>query len=180
MVDKPLSQSEIDSLVAGLTSKKNPPPRVQTNSAAEKKSVSPSPVTEPVISRVKQATMSDMDETAGIEHLDPDSKDYYNNNLDDLTRRLNRMESAIISLRQINKALNDQLNVKPEDFGEMVERVKDLGSQVKTMSAKLQGTLGYDIYHSFECDKCGTQGYVSTVFHCTKCGGESWRGWWPK
>jgi hypothetical protein len=180
VAEKPLSQSEIDSLVAGLSPKRDLPPSIQTCPPAEKKAAPASSNNEDLVKRVKQATMSDMDETAGTQKLDPESQAFYNNRLDDLTRRLNRLEAAIISLRQINKVLNDQLDVKPEDFGEMVERVRDLGSQLKSMSAKLQGTLGYDIYHSFECDKCGSQGYVSTVFHCTKCGAESWRGWWPK
>jgi len=62
----------------------------------------------------------------------------------------------------------------------VTRRVLELGQEIKTISAKLQGTLGYDVFHTFNCDHCHSKETVSLLFRCTQCGHQSWRGWFPK
>ena len=99
-----------------------------------------------------------------------------------LVERLSRVEAKVQKLEQYERVKSGIgiVPVSSQQFQELVKYVQKLSEEVKGISAKLQGTPGYDIYHSFKCDRCGTQEQVATVFKCTNCGYESWRGWWPK
>jgi hypothetical protein len=44
---------------------------------------------------------------------------------------------------------------------------------------KLKDTLLVGVRREFKCD-CGAKGFVAVYIKCTKCGKETWRGWWPK
>ena len=101
----------------------------------------------------------------------------------DVTQRLGNMEAAVGKLEQLGIAAagaGPAAQVSPQQLQEIANRVQALSQEVRGISNKLQGTLGFDAYHSFKCDKCGSQGLVATVFKCTKCGQQGWRGWLPR
>jgi len=68
-------------------------------------------------------------------------------------------------------------------------RVNQLESQVDILEAvmaglydmdeRLDGTPALGLKHHFKCD-CGASGLVALHIQCTKCGKETWWGWFPK
>jgi len=103
--------------------------------------------------------------------------------VNEMSQRLTQLETTVVRLERLEKTVASSGNnnqISAQQFQDLMKRVQDLSQEVKNMSTKLQGTLGYDIYHSYKCDKCSSQGLVSTAFKCTKCGQISWRGWMPK
>ncbi len=47
------------------------------------------------------------------------------------------------------------------------------------MEARLDGTPALGLKNRFKCD-CGAIGFVALHIQCTKCGKETWWGWFPK
>jgi ribosomal protein L37E len=43
----------------------------------------------------------------------------------------------------------------------------------------LDGTPALGLKHHFKCH-CGASGFVALHIKCTKCGRESWWGWFPR
>ncbi|MCL0075597.1 hypothetical protein M1O17_01770 [Dehalococcoidia bacterium] len=57
--------------------------------------------------------------------------------------------------------------------------VKDTNDRFRDIRRGLQGTLSYDIRETFECQHCGSRGYVVGLIKCGECEEENWWGWWP-
>ncbi|MCL0082301.1 hypothetical protein M1O14_01025 [Dehalococcoidia bacterium] len=57
--------------------------------------------------------------------------------------------------------------------------VKDTNDRFRDIRRGLQGTLSYDIRETFECQHCGSRGYVVGLIKCSECEEENWWGWWP-
>ncbi len=101
----------------------------------------------------------------------------------ELVERLSYVEATVGRLELLEKERGEAprpAGVSAEYLQPIVKRVQELSGAVSNISSKLQGTLGYDIYHSFQCEDCGTKGLVAAVYKCTSCGHQSWRGWSPK
>ena len=96
-----------------------------------------------------------------------------------LEERLSKMEEEIRRLADIEKGMADAQALSRE-VQALMKCIQELNTEVKNISTKLQGTLGYDIYHSFKCEKCGSHRLVAAAFRCTSCGKQGWRGWWPR
>ncbi len=186
MGDKLLSQSDIDSLVSGLLVQVSASPRAKAEPAAgvvshkvsqPSREVSASPP-------VRQASSPDATPKGQPRVADtpPQSDSSPGTNVADLVERLSRVETTVKRLEQLEKggASAGAGQVSLQKVQAMAKRVLELSEEVKSISAKLRCTLAYDVYHSFKCDSCSSQGLVATVLRCTKCGHESWRGWWPK
>ncbi len=95
----------------------------------------------------------------------------------DLEKKLNAMQLKIEKTGNPGGPASG--NSAAKELNAIVERLETLDARVSEIRGKLQGTLGYDIYHQHKCDKCGSEGYLAAVYKCTNCGGQSWRGWWP-
>jgi len=187
MADQLLSQSDIDALVKDMAGKsegspgggKADAPKAVAREASQsfEEASPPTTVTEVSLRGVVSQEPSRGRDVASESVGSLEAK------ILDLTQRLSAVEATVGRLEGLEKRMAGSANagqVSPEQLQAMVKRIQDLGQEIKNISARLQGTLGYDAYHTFKCDKCQTQGVVATVFRCTECGHQTWRGWWPR
>jgi hypothetical protein len=61
--------------------------------------------------------------------------------------------------------------------------VRDLTNRLTKMEmvlAEAQRIKGTTMNQMFLCDSCNSQGLVAFSAKCTKCGKQTWWGWWPK
>jgi hypothetical protein len=73
--------------------------------------------------------------------------------------------------------------------GSLENEVQELDSRVQVLEAvvaelydigdRLDGTPALGLRHRFKCE-CGASGLVALHVRCTKCGRESYWGWWPE
>jgi len=52
-------------------------------------------------------------------------------------------------------------------------------ASLEDIDARLDGTPALGLKNRFECE-CGASGFVALHIQCTKCGRETWWGWFPK
>jgi len=98
-----------------------------------------------------------------------------------LQERINRLEAKVQKLEQLEKVRSGFIShVNPQQVAALEQKVAQLSEILQKTTLKLQGTLGYDIYHQFTCEKCGTREQVATVYKCTHCGHQTWLGWRAK
>ena len=206
--DKVLSQAEADSLISGFAVK-TPDPPANAAKPAERPTIKPvfppfipaarpvggqpaqpatrqmaksSPSDEPALPNVKEVSLNSLRPApAEKPAAPPDNVTEMTFRIDELTRRMAILEDRLTQqIAVIDMARLTTPEINPEKFEMFSNRVEEVSESIKIMAACVQATLGYDVYHTFQCAKCGSKGYVATLFKCTKCGGESWRGWWPK
>ncbi len=199
MENKLLSQSDIDAMVNSLSSKPDAPaapapapaapakkaeatpaPAPAPAAAATAKPASPPPGDAPTKYAMKKASLRHPereedaeDEGEAIAALAAQNKS--------LQEKIARLEAKVQKLEQMEKVRSGVVApVNPQDFQELNKKVEQLTELLQAMSLKLQGTLGYDIFHLFTCEKCGAKENVSSVYRCTSCGHETWLGWRTK
>ncbi len=191
--NKPLSQAEIDAMLSQMPPKVPLPPKSQTRVASaaapssqpgEQGSRTPAmaPISAPAPKRLSETIITPVAQVNTPE-VSQGQISSLQTGMNEITQRLTQLETTVGRLEHLEKTVASAGNnnqVSPQQLQDLMKRVQDIGQEVKNISAKLQGTLGYDIYHSYKCDKCSSQGLVSTAFKCTKCGQISWRGWMPK
>jgi|GEM_PF-560422 len=188
---KTLSQAEIDSLVQQATVKRKARP-------IEKTPVSSQPVAPTAMAAVQeqpkrtdnaqeslQAVVDSLAER--LKKIEGILGDYDNQNqsfqvlmtanqqaqdsVAGLTERLGKIEGSV-----------GQLELKGDvccDDGGTAKSDKAVENQMKEVTRCVQKTLGYNISKTFKCRSCSGIGMVAIRVKCTKCGKESWWGWWP-
>jgi len=99
-----------------------------------------------------------------------------------LLERLKRVEDKVRRLEQLETVRSSAVSpqVSSRQFQAMVNYVQKLSEEARDIATGLQGTPGYDLYRTFQCENCGGREQVATIFMCTACKQASWRGWWPK
>lgn len=187
MGDTLLSQDEIDSLVSDLAEKEEASPKAEAAPPADTPPRGPGQPSEEVPpAPVAGGPSPQGPPDAGrfvVQEANVDPVSSLQATVLDLAQRLSRVEAAVEKLGGLEKERTGAATAaqaSPAQLQAIVKRVQEVSQEVRSISAKLQGTLGYDIYHSFKCDSCGTQGLVATTFKCTACGHQAWRGWSPK
>ena len=60
-----------------------------------------------------------------------------------------------------------------------VEILETIGMDLVDMGARLDGTPALGLKDKFTCH-CGASGFVALRIKCTKCGRETWWGWYPE
>ena len=60
-----------------------------------------------------------------------------------------------------------------------VEGLEALGTDLEDIQDRLNATPTVGLRHRFKCH-CGAAGFVALHIQCTKCGRESYWGWFPK
>jgi uncharacterized phage infection (PIP) family protein YhgE len=166
--DRMLSQAEIDALLSGNIPAIKPPPSggapsPMATATPEPKSAPRAAEPEPIPPAPPQ--VSTLSEDLGSIHK----------SIKDLTSRLSRIENAIIRLEQLEKKINNN-NTAPNQSA----LIKKLESKIEEIESGLSDSLSYKIRRKFECGHCHTKGFVAVNVRCTKCGKETWSGWYPK
>lgn len=191
-----LSQADIDALVSNMGATSPPPAKATPAPIAASPSVnavpqpSPSapaaqatPASQPIAPTnfaMKKLSMKDP-ETGEPETVSTSLIDSLTTQNNRLQERINRLEAKVQKLEQLEKVRTGFVShVNPQQVAELEKKVAQLTETVQKTTYKLQGTLGYDIYHQFTCEKCGTKEQVSTVYKCTHCGHQTWLGWRAK
>lgn len=191
-----LSQADIDALVSNMGATSPPPAKAAQAPVAASPSVnavpqplpsapaaqvtSPSQPIAPTNFAMKKLSMKDP-ETGEPETVSTSLIDSLTTQNNRLQERINRLEAKVQKLEQLEKVRTGFVShVNPQQVAELEKKVAQLTEIVQKTTYKLQGTLGYDIYHQFTCEKCGTKEQVSTVYKCTHCGHQTWLGWRAK
>ena len=65
-----------------------------------------------------------------------------------------------------------------QELERRVEVLEAISAGLRDIEARLDGTPALGLRHRFKCD-CGASGLVALLVKCTKCGEESYWGWWP-
>jgi len=55
-----------------------------------------------------------------------------------------------------------------------------LENHIDDLEDKLSGDPLSGAEYQFTCNGCGSRGWIAAKIKCTKCGYETYRGWWPK
>jgi len=107
---------------------------------------------------------------------------------DDLTKTENVVsgvgETAVVTNNAI-AALESRLAAMDSDLKKLKEQTSELQEAVleavtsEDLKEQLSGTIGLGLKQRFEC-QCGATGFVAMRVRCTKCGRESWWGWFAK
>jgi hypothetical protein len=71
------------------------------------------------------------------------------------------------------------LESKIQQLESRMETLEALGADLEDIETRINGTPALGLKHHFKCD-CGASGYVAVRIKCTKCGRETYWGWWPK
>jgi polyhydroxyalkanoate synthesis regulator phasin/ribosomal protein S27AE len=86
-------------------------------------------------------------------------------------------KSAVIQEQELESLEND--------LNELKDRIKHLeaacaeNASLEELKVHLDGTPALGLKHRFKCS-CGASGFVAMHIQCTKCGQETWWGWFPK
>jgi hypothetical protein len=60
-----------------------------------------------------------------------------------------------------------------------LEILEIIESSLQAIEARMEGTPALGLKQHFKC-QCGASGFVALRIQCTKCGRETWWGWFPK
>jgi len=71
------------------------------------------------------------------------------------------------------------LENKVRQLDSRVEVLEAISAELDDIETRLDGTPALGLKHHFKCD-CGASGFVALHIKCTKCGRESWWGWFPE
>ena len=71
------------------------------------------------------------------------------------------------------------LESKVHKLENRVEVLETMAAELYDIENRLLGTPALGLAHRFKCD-CGASGLVALRIQCTKCGKETWWGWWPE
>ena len=68
---------------------------------------------------------------------------------------------------------------KVKELEKRVQAVEALQVDLEELQNWLDGTPALGLKHRFKC-RCGASGFIALHIRCTKCGRETWWGWFPK
>ncbi len=108
------------------------------------------------------------------------------------SEKISGMEKELTKVSGLEKELEKVAQLEQE-LAKVDATVKNLAGQVQGSLKQMQkvvnqlnkttkglkDTWGYDLHKNFECEKCGSEGYVLGLVKCSDCGDEDWWGWWP-
>ncbi len=71
------------------------------------------------------------------------------------------------------------LESKVQQLESRVDVLEAISAELEDMETLLGGAPALGLEHDFKCD-CGASGFVAVHIICTKCGRDTYWGWWPK
>lgn len=83
------------------------------------------------------------------------------------------------------RAIVETLKSVDRKFAELEDRLSAIDAaraeyaSLEDVNARLAGTPGVGVRNRFKCE-CGASGFVAIPIQCTKCGRQTWWGWYPK
>lgn len=90
-----------------------------------------------------------------------------------------------LEVARLKKSIREVMG--PLELDAALERLAAVERQLQTHGASLDeirellhDTLLVAMWNRFRCRECDSEGYVAVRIGCTKCGQETWRGWFPK
>lgn len=72
----------------------------------------------------------------------------------------------------------EALDSKVQQLESRVEALEAMKAELEDVETRINGTPALGLKHRFECG-CGASGFVALHIQCTKCGRETWWGWFP-
>jgi len=89
---------------------------------------------------------------------------------------------------EIPKGIGEPTYVDDEDPGWYVKLstlycaicAVPLEYRIDDLEDKLSGDPLSGAGYQFMCNSCGSKGWIAAKIRCTKCGHETYLGWWPK
>jgi len=125
------------------------------------------------IGRLEEAMAKVSEDTQGISEDMKDVVGALRISIDGLISRLDQVDGAMADIHLTVGPL-------PQNVQDATVSIEEVSNRLQAISSDLQRTLGYAIQKMFKCQSCGSQGLVASQILCSKCGNESWWGWWPR
>lgn len=188
---KTLSQAEIDSLVQQATVKRRTRPMDKTPVVSK-------PVTPTGMAAAAQVQSKRADETQDSLQATVDGLADRLKSIEDALGAYGHQDKSFQALLSANQQAQDSVAGLTERLGKIESALgrfdpkgdiccdagsgkpdKAVENQLKEITRCVQKTLGYNISKTFKCRSCAGIGMVAIRVKCTKCGKESWWGWWP-
>jgi len=92
-----------------------------------------------------------------------------------------RPEKVVIKLKLhpdiVKSIFQKYMELKNLVFENEIKKIREEIEKIKKM---VESDPLSNLRNEFVCDSCGEKGYVAANIKCTKCGEESWWGWWPE
>lgn len=189
MADKLLSQADVDAMVGSLTRNK-----AETPQTARPNPVNPVLTTKSAAPQHTVPSVTNMTATRSVNNVTPVAQKTMPParqepktdpaagalaaKMGELSKQLGQITASLQHIEARMSQLETQVMQNQEPQG-TARQVQELSEEFKKVLVNLKGTPGYGIHNSFVCEKCNEHGAVATVFKCTKCGKETWRGWAP-
>ena len=96
--------------------------------------------------------------------------------------KISRLERELAKVYRLEKELAN-MNAMVQNLSNQLQgalkQLKKTTVQVNKAMQGLKGTWGYNLQSNYECQHCGSRGYVVGLVKCSDCGEEEWWGWWP-
>ena len=113
----------------------------------------------------------------------PAGTDYPQAIVPKVEERLAAAEAALEKMGQLEGAVSEAygaIGQLRQVLQAVAAQVQALCGTVDSISKNLQATPVYGLRHSFTCRSCRSTGVVTVRIRCTRCGQESWWGWYPQ
>ena len=181
-----LPQAEIDALFRQATGMAivHPSPPVRTEADAAPAPASPvaarqvkfrqppAAVSKPITPLEPEASLASSDIIAEMQAT-----------LNDLVRRIGRMEANIEKLNDKTEQHNDlggSLETVTQSMAVLRRDLQRINGRVNGVLNSLNDSPTLSLQKEFACGSCGSHGLVALMLKCTNCGEEGWWGLWPE
>ncbi|MBE0481370.1 MAG: hypothetical protein IBX68_10385 [Dehalococcoidia bacterium] len=82
-------------------------------------------------------------------------------------------------LPQVTVRSAEEAAAMPQRLTSMESGLKAIEGRVEELEARLSGTPVLGLRRRFKC-QCGATGLLAVRIQCTRCGRETWWGWFPE
>lgn len=171
MVDKVLSQEEIDAMLNGGSIGGGDSAAAESPAPEEP----PAPAAPPPVAAAPPPPVA----AAPAAGIDANTQALING----LLQRVENLEAGAQRMAQMEQSLADAnatISQMKEEFESVSSQIQLVSGRMEGILQNLKGTMGYRAQKTFVCNKCETRGEVATQVRCTHCGQNNWWGWWPK
>ena len=124
------------------------------------------------ISRLEEGMAKVSEDTQGISEDMKDVVGALRISIDGLTSRLDQVDGAM-------EDAHLTIDPLPQNIQDVTVKTEEISKRLEGISDDLHRTLGFAIQKLFKCESCNSEGLVASQVLCSKCGKESWWGWWP-